>query len=315
MSAPALMLLAWAIEAAFGWPNWLYTRIAHPVVWLGGLISWFDRQLNQTEWSHAIRYGAGMITSLVTIGVFTGAIWLLAYALPSSLWGLALEALIASSLIASRSLYAHVASVARPLCNDDLAGARQALSQIVGRDPNQLDKAGIARAGLESLAENASDGIVAPIFWGAIFGLPGLAAYKAINTLDSMIGHRNERYGTFGGFAARLDDLANWVPARLTGGLIVLASLKTGALKTMLQDAYEHRSPNAGWPEAAMAGALGIRLSGPRTYGAQTSQDPWLNADARDPEGEDMQRGLTLYQRAMLLGALILLGLAIGLAR
>ncbi|MEM8920491.1 MAG: adenosylcobinamide-phosphate synthase CbiB, partial [Pseudomonadota bacterium] len=226
-------------------------------------------------------------------------------------WGVALEALIAASLVASRSLYTHVAAVAAPMAKNDLARARRAVARIVGRDPDQLDEAGVARAGLESLAENASDGVIAPLFWGALFGLPGLAAYKAINTLDSMIGHKNDRFAAFGGFAARLDDFANWIPARLTGSLIAAASLTRSSFNVMLRDARHHRSPNAGWPEAAMAGGLGVRLSGPRRYSDHISEEPWLNKDARDPDAADITAGLAIYRRAMILAACILAFIAV----
>ncbi|MEM8634986.1 MAG: adenosylcobinamide-phosphate synthase CbiB [Pseudomonadota bacterium] len=312
MSAATLMLLAWAIEAAFGWPEWLYKRIRHPVVWIGALISSCDATLNRTRWSHYVRYLAGVITTLLVIIIVTGIAVFISARLPANWWGMAIEASIASSLIASRSLYTHVAAVARPLASGDIDSARKAVSMIVGRDPNQLDEAGIARASLESLAENASDGVVASLFWGAIFGLPGLAAYKAINTLDSMIGHRNNQYAAFGGFAARLDDVANIIPARLTGLLIAVAGLNYASFKIMLRDARHHRSPNAGWPEAAMAGALTVRLSGPRSYGDAVTEQPWLNRDAPDPRVKDMRRGLTLYIRAMFLGAGLLSFIAWG---
>lgn len=314
MSAAALMLLAWAIETVFGWPNWLYKRIRHPVVWFGALVSASERALNRTAWPHHTRCIAGAFTTLVAVGVATAIAIGIANLFPNTWWGIAIEAIIASSLIASRSLHAHVESVVSPLVAGDVEEARQAVSMIVGRDPNHLDEAGIARAGLESLAENASDGVIAPLFWGAIFGLPGLAAYKAINTLDSMIGHRTDRYAAFGGFAARLDDVANLVPARLTGVLMAVASLRSSAVKTMFRDAGRHRSPNAGWPEAAMAGGLSVRLSGPRSYGDQTSHQPWLNKGARDPDAADMAAGLMLYRRAMGLAALALALIALGLA-
>lgn len=301
MSVPALMLIAWLIELGFGWPNWLYQRVKHPVVWFGALVSLFDRALNRPIWSHHIRYFTGMLSSLGLVVVMTGLAVLLTAYLPNTWWGVAIEAIIASSLLASRSLYAHVQAVATPLFQADLEGARRAVSQIVGRDPQSLDHAGIARAGIESLAENASDGVIAPLFWGALFGLPGLVAYKAINTLDSMIGHRDPPYTAYGGFAARLDDVANLVPARLTGLLFATASLKASAFSVMFKDAPQHRSPNAGWPEAAMAGALGVRLSGPRIYGDYTSDEPWLNGRANDPSVADMKASLSLYIRAMML--------------
>ncbi|MEM8617909.1 MAG: adenosylcobinamide-phosphate synthase CbiB, partial [Pseudomonadota bacterium] len=214
MTAPALMLLAWTFELIFGWPDWLYKRIRHPVVWFGAIVAALESFLNKDSWSHRMRYATGAIAASLCISIAAITGWGISALLPSTLWGVAVEGLIASSLIASRSLYAHVAAVMTPLQAGDVKSARQAVSMIVGRDPSNLDEAGIVRAGLESLAENTSDGVIAPLFWGALFGLPGLAAYKAINTLDSMIGHQNERYGAFGGFAARLDDIANLIPAR-----------------------------------------------------------------------------------------------------
>jgi len=312
MSAAALMLLAWAIELVLGWPDWLFKRIRHPVVWFGGLVAGFEHFLNRESWVHPIRYLAGLVTTLVLTSIATGIALAITALIPQTGWGVFFEVLIASSLIASRSLHAHVTAVGHPLMAGDIKNARRAVSMIVGRDPKQLDEAGIARASLESLAENASDGVIAPLFWGVIFGLPGLAAYKAINTLDSMIGHRSDQYAAFGGFAARLDDIANLVPARLTGFLIAIASLKSSSLSIMMQDARHHRSPNAGWPEAAMAGGLGVRLSGPRLYGDHVNEEPWLNEEAEDPQAAHVSKGLALYRRAMSIAALVLTIIALG---
>lgn len=273
-----------------------------------------ERAFNQTSWPHSGRYLAGMVSTLLAVALAVAIGVAISWRLPMTWWGIGLELLICSSLLASRSLHAHVAAIARPLASGDTEAAREAVAMIVGRDPHQLDEAGIARAGLESLAENASDGVIAPLFWGAIFGLPGLAGYKAINTLDSMIGHRNETYAAFGGFAARLDDIANLVPARITGMLFALVSFKSVAFKIMLRDARQHRSPNAGWPEAAMAGGLGVRLSGPRRYQDRVSDEPWLNPDARDPNAADMFTGLQTYWFALGLAAVLLIAIAIGLA-
>ncbi|MEP1143244.1 MAG: adenosylcobinamide-phosphate synthase CbiB [Henriciella sp.] len=314
MSAAALILLAWCIEVLLGWPDGLFKRIRHPVVWIGVLIANLDRILNRPEWSHQMRYVSGICASIFSIGLVTSVAFAVAVFLPNRWWGVAIEAVIASSLLASRSLYAHVAAISTPLSVGDLQAARQAVSMIVSRDPNKLAEAGIGRAGLESLAENASDGVIAPLFWGALLGLPGLAAYKTINTLDSMIGYRNNQYQAFGGFAARLDDLVNLVPARLTGLLITMGSLKSAALRTMLRDASKHRSPNAGWPEAAMAGGLGVRLSGPRSYDDRVREEPWLNTGAPDPTPEDMVLGLALYRRALVLAGVALAVIALGWA-
>jgi adenosylcobinamide-phosphate synthase len=222
--------------------------------------------------------------------------------------------ILAWPLVAFRSLYDHVAAVRDPLRAGDIEAARKAVSMIVGRDPAMLDEAGIARAAIESLAENASDGVVAPVFWGALFGLPGIIAYKAVNTLDSMIGHRTPRHEAFGWAAARIDDIANFVPARLTGLLfagLAGSERRPEAISRMKKDARNHRSINAGWPEAAMAGALGVRLCGPRSYDGELADEPWLNAGARDPTAGDITRGLELHVAAMFALTLLLVVLAI----
>ena len=315
VSAAMLMLGAFLVEAVCGWPDWLYRRIRHPVVWIGSLIAALEATLNLDRFSPATCRVLGMLTTLVVVAAATLAACLLVILLPETLVGFAVEVAAASSLLASRSLYCHVLRVTRHLERDDLTGAQQAIGHIVSRDPAELDTAGVTRANLESLAENASDGVIAPLFWGSLLGLPGLTAYKAINTLDSMLGYRTDRLWAFGGFAARLDDVANLIPARLTGGLIALASLRPAAIRVMLRDARNHRSPNAGWPESAMAGALGIRLGGPRVYAGLEAADPWLNAVAPDPGPGDARRGLHLYVRTMLLAALLLLALAVGRAQ
>ncbi|MEL7449654.1 MAG: adenosylcobinamide-phosphate synthase CbiB [Pseudomonadota bacterium] len=301
------MLLALAIEAAVGWPDSVYRRIRHPVVWIGWLVTWLDNALNREGDSNRRRTLAGALAAITVILVTYAVATAVTLLLPNGATGVAVEALIAASLLASRSLYEHVAAVSKALAADSLAGAREAVAHIVGRDPEELDQAGIARAALESLAENTSDGVYAPLCWGLLLGLPGMAAYKAINTLDSMIGHRNARYEHFGKFAARIDDAANWAPARLTGFLLaVTGSNRDDAGRVMWRDARRHRSVNAGWPEAAMAGALGVRLSGPRRYGKTIADEPWLNEDAPDPDAAAVDAGLALYVRAMLLLALLL---------
>jgi adenosylcobinamide-phosphate synthase len=301
MSGASIMLLALAIDAVVGWPQAIHARIGHPVTWIGALISTLDRNFNRDDASEAARRAAGIGVGMTVIVVVAGVGWACSSVLPDGWPGLILAAILAWPLVAVRSMHDHVDAVARPLLAGDLVAARQAVAMIVGRDPSQLDAAGIARAATESLAENTSDGIVAPLFWGAIFGLPGIAAYKAINTLDSMIGHRSPRHEAFGWAAARIDDVANLIPARLTGLLFTVVSIRPRiALTTMWRDAGQHRSPNAGWPEAAMAGALGIRLSGPRIYAGRLSQEPWLNGEAPDPSAADLKRALALYRRAML---------------
>lgn len=305
-----MMALGLVIDAALGWPDGLYRRIGHPVTWIGRAIVALESRWNRGS-DHARLLGGALCTLVVVVGAAGPAVLLQAY-LPDGAAGIVLGAVLAWPLIAARSLHDHVAAVARPLSAGDLAGARHAVSMIVGRDPARLDAAGVARAAIESLAENTSDGIVAPLFWGALLGLPGIAAYKAINTLDSMIGHRDVRYEHFGKAAARLDDLVNLVPARLTGLAFAMVSIRPRAAFTlMLRDARKHRSPNAGWPEAAMAGALHIRLSGPRAYGETMNDEPWVNEGAPDPGPLEIARGLALYRRAMILCGTGLVGLAL----
>ncbi|WP_448033164.1 adenosylcobinamide-phosphate synthase CbiB [Bradyrhizobium liaoningense] len=302
MGFAGAMAVAMAVDVLLGWPSWLFARIGHPVTWLGWLIAAIDSAWNRASDPPALRRAAGVAGALVVIALSVALGWGLQSLLPSGWIQIMLVGVLAWPLVALRSLHDHVAAVAAPLRDGDVAAARDAVSRIVGRDPAALDEAGIARAAIESLAENASDGIVAPVFWGALFGLPGILGYKAINTLDSMIGHRSERHEAFGWAAARIDDVANFIPARLTGFLFVmLAPRRSEALSCMTRDARRHRSPNAGWPEAAMAGGLGVRLSGPRIYHGSATDEPWLNEGARDPRAADLAEALAVYRRAMLL--------------
>ncbi len=314
MTGAAIMLVGFAIEAVIGWPKALYRAIGHPVTWLGHLIRQLDEWMNLENVDDQPRRIAGAIAALAVVAASAEAAAVVAWLLPEGWSGLLIGGVLAWPFIATRSLDEHVRAVARPLAAGDLSRARRAVGMIVGRDPEALDEAGIARATLESLAENASDGVVAPIFWGAIFGLPGIVGYKAINTLDSMIGHRTPRHEAFGWAAARIDDVANLIPARLTGLLFAATSGRfRHATGLMMRDAKLHRSPNAGWPEAAMAAALSIRLSGPRAYGDRIANEPWVNEAAPDPTAADLLRGIKLYRRAMAVLA-VLLGLLAVLA-
>ncbi|WP_444465002.1 adenosylcobinamide-phosphate synthase CbiB [Rhodobacter capsulatus] len=297
MNFAAMMAVALVIDLALGWPDALYKRIGHPVTWIGALIARLEKGWNFKGPTRRLR---GVLVALAVIGTTVIIALCLQLWLPAGWPGVLIGGLLAWPFVALRSMHDHVAAVAKPLSAGDLPGARQAVSMIVGRDPSQLDQPGVARAALESLAENSSDGIVAPLFWGCVAGLPGIAGYKAINTLDSMIGHRTDRYEAFGWASARIDDLVNLIPARLTGVFFALASsARRRALAVMARDARSHRSPNAGWPEAALAGALNIRLSGPRIYADRVADEPWLNGTAPDPTPEDLARGLALYRRAM----------------
>lgn len=301
-----LMLGAMLVEITFGWPRQVYRFIRHPVVWIGALVSTMEKRLNKTSHSNGARYFSGVVTVFVVVSISTFCAMTVSRYLPDTWIAYVTETIIAASLLATRSLYCHVNDVARQLLVGDLDAARMAVSHIVGRDPTTLDAAAISRASLETLADNASDGVVAPLFWGVIFGLPGIAAYKAVNTLDSMIGHKNSRYQSFGWASARLDDLANLIPARLTAIFIILASGSPRAISVVGTDAPKHRSPNAGWPESALAGSLCIRLSGPRSYGGTRSSEAWINEACPDPDANDVRSGLRLYLVAMALVAVVL---------
>jgi len=295
------MAVAMIIDALLGWPNSLFVRIGHPVTWMGRLIEVLDAGWNRMADASLKRRASGVAAALIVIVLAGGTGWLLQNSIPSSGWrGTLIAGILAWPFVALRSLYEHVAAVARALQSGDIVAARSAVSRIVGRDPTKLDEAAIARAAIESLAENTSDGVVAPAIWGALLGLPGIMGYKAINTLDSMIGHRTERHETFGWAAARIDDAANFVPARITGLLFaVLGQQPKSAFACMLSDAPKHRSINAGWPEAAMAGALSVRLCGPRFYHGELADETWLNGSVRDPNAGDVAFALRLYARAM----------------
>jgi len=292
--------------------------VGHPVAWMGRLLHVFDRGLNDPRRSEARRRVAGgfailAIISITAIASYLLQAWLLA--LPFGIFGVAI---LASTLIAQRSLYRHVARVAAALETSGIDQAREAVSHIVGRDPDALDGAGIARAAIESLAESFSDGVVAPVFWLAVAGFPGIAVYKTINTADSMIGHRTHRYRAFGCAAARLDDLVNLPASRLSALLIVAAAVSsrassTAAWRAVVRDAASHRSPNAGYPEAAMAGALGLALAGPRVYGGALVEDAFMGNGRREATAADIRAALSLYIRAdailiALVGLLALLG-------
>ena len=304
-----IVIAALAFDALIGDPDWLWRRPGHPVAWIGALIGVLDRGLNREDRSQQQRKTAGIAGTAVMV-VLSAAVGVLVQTTVQQLpMGNLAVALIASIFIAQRSLYQHVARVRSAFAEGGLAGARKAVARIVGRDPEQLDEAGICRAAIESCAENFSDGVVAPVFWLALLGLPGLIAYKTINTADSMIGHRTERYVSFGWAAARLDDLVNLVPARLSAVLLASAApIAGGAISTSLRvvrrDASKHRSPNAGWPESAMAGALGVALAGPRRYATHMVEDPFLNAEATSQVvPDDIGRALDLYAAACVIEA------------
>ena len=290
------------IELCAGYPQALLRAIGHPVTWIGRLITALDRLLNRnTADAHRRRY-AGILAILLLVAIVGSITFVVERELLRLPFGLITVAVIASTLIAQRSLHRHVADVATALEQGGVIAGRAAVAKIVGRDTDALDTAGVARAAIESLAENFSDAVVAPVFWMAIAGLPGAALYKAINTADSMVGHRTPRHEAFGWAAARLDDLVNLPASRLSALLLVAAAAlnKTAvaAWRAVLRDAPRHRSPNAGYPEAAMAGALGLSLAGPRVYGGVTIDDATMGDGRRDATATDIRRALTLYRYA-----------------
>ena len=309
----AIVLSALFLDMAFGDPRRLYDMVPHPVVIVGKMISFLDTYLNRVYFFNWARFALGAVASLLTIFLFTIFAFLLVGELDGTAYGFLVEVILGSTLIAFRGLYDAVRDVRDGLQNS-LKEGRIAVNMIVGRDPNSLNESGVIRAAVESLAENFSDGTVAPVFWFAVFGLPGLMAYKVINTLDSMIGHHNDRFEYFGKFAARLDDVANFIPARLTGLLICTATFfmpdanTKAAFKCLFSDAQGHKSVNAGWQEAAFAGALNFSLAGPRQYGGVMTDDVWMNAAGRkDLTPEDLNKALKLYGLSGILLAGILM--------
>ena len=311
------LVLALLLDALIGDPDWVWRRVPHPVVVLGWVVDRLDRLLNRENWSKAQRRVTGVI-AIALVVVAAGALgWLIEWLLHFTAFGWLLEGLLASVFLAQRSLYQHVARVQAAFATGGLSAARVAVSAIVGRDPDALDQAGVCRAAIETTAENFSDGVVAPAFWFALLGLPGLIAYKAINTADSMIGHLDERFRAFGWAAARLDDLVNLAPARLAGLLLAIASsVASGSiahsLRVVWTDARNHRSPNAGWPESAMAAALGLALVGPRVYADEIVDGPFLNAAGRrDASPDDIGRALILFVAACGLEVAIYAALAL----
>ncbi|HFQ15957.1 MAG TPA: cobalamin biosynthesis protein [Rhodobacteraceae bacterium] len=278
MNHALVLFLAMLLDAWVGEPRWLWSRVAHPAVLMGRAIEALERRLNHGP--HRFRAGLVSLAILVAAAALTG--WLVPRLPLGALW----ETLLVAILLAQKSLVDHVGAVARALGLSP-GDARMVVARIVGRDTRDLDPPAIARAAIESAAENLSDAVVAPVFWFLLAGLPGLLVYKVTNTADSMIGYRSERFEAFGKAAARLDDLLNWLPARLTALLIALVSWRPGMLAVIRRDAPLHRSPNAGWPEAAMAVALGVALSGPRAYAGQRQAFPWVNQAGRQDTGAD----------------------------
>lgn len=307
MSHLLILLAAIGLDRIVGDPPWLWQRVPHPVVIFGKGIDLFEKRLNTGAFTPEGRRLNGVFTivALLALTILVGMLLSMIFHHLGFL-GLLLEIIVVAVFLAQKSLGDHVQAVADGLLRNGLEGGRQAVSMIVGRDPKTLDEAGVSRAAIESLSENFADGVVAPVFWYLIAGLPGILAYKMLNTADSMIGHKNERFLQFGWASARLDDLANWPAARLSAGFIaVAASLRLGAgagrrsLSAALRDSGLHRSPNSGWPEAAMAGALDLQLAGPRVYGGIRVSEPMMHAAGRADAGpQDILSGIRVFYTA-----------------
>ena len=310
-------VLALAVEAVIGWPDALHRRIGHPVGAFAAIIAWCEKTWNRPESAEGWRRLAGILCVLLLLILAVGGGLLLEQGLRlvAGRWAWIGITLMAVPGMAAGSLYRHVRAVALPLHDRRIEDARAAVGMIVGRDTARLDEAGVARAAIESAAENFSDGFVAPLFWFALLGLPGIVGYKIINTADSMVGHRTARYAAFGWASARLDDLVNLLPARLAGAAIAGAAFLLRhdgrqALRAMARDAGHHRSPNAGWPEAAMAGALGLALAGPRRYGAEIVEDGWMNDGGRAAAtASDIRAAVRLMRGAAVVTVLLAAGL------
>lgn len=307
---PLVAVAALLLESAIGWPAWLYQRVGHPVGLFASMLNALEASWNRPQLANRARRLLGVLAVVLVLGVVGGGAWLIQTGLVSVLgpWGWLIVAVLAWPGLAARSLYDHVAPVAAALAAGDLIGARRAVGMIVGRDPETLDASGVARAAVESLAESFCDGVTAPLFWLVVGGLPGLWAYKALNTADSLIGHKEPRWRQFGWAAARADDVANFLPARLAGVLLCLAAGR--GWRIMWRDCRQHASPNAGWPEAAMAGALDLKLGGPVVYDGVRHPKPWIGSGRADLNSADILAALGLYRRACVLLLVVIGGLA-----
>lgn len=310
--------LSLAVERWLGYPAPLLRLIGHPVMWFGRLITLLESASFRGTRTAEQKRLAGIVSVVLLVAAAVLPCLLVQSILRSFPGGWLVEMLLATSFLAQKELGRAVAAVATGL-RQSLAAGREAVSHVVGRDPQVLDEAGVAGAAIETLAESTSDGVVAPWFWLVLFGLPGIAAYKAINTADSMIGHRNERYRDYGWAAARLDDLVNLVPARLTALMVVVACFFVpnaspgNAWKAAWRDAGKHKSPNAGWPEAAFAGALGISLGGPRAYDGEVVDLPVMGDGTRALASAHIEWALVLYRATLnvLLSSSAVLALAL----
>ena len=302
-----VLLLALLIDRLIGDPDWIWRKVPHPVAAFGAGIKWLEIRFNRKSMSFRRRKWFGIIAILILLlASFVVGFFIHKLLLGLGGAGVIIEALVASILLAQKSLVDHVCKVEKAFKQSSLVEARGAVSLIVGRETENLDESAICRAAIESLAENSSDGVVAPVFWFLILGLPGLFCYKLVNTADSMIGYKNERFKNFGWASARLDDVVNFIPARLTAFIVILTSglfinwkAAAKALEVVRKDARHHHSPNAGFPECAFAGALDVKLLGPRIYSGKAVDEPFQNESGKMAGPADIYRAIRLFKRSM----------------
>ena len=302
-----ILLLALLIDRLIGDPDWIWRKVPHPVAAFGAGIKWFETRFNRKSMSFRRRKWFGIIAILILLlASFVVGFFIHKLLLGLGGAGVIIEALVASILLAQKSLVDHVGKVEKAFKQGSLVEARGAVSLIVGRETKNLDESAVCRAAIESLAENSSDGVVAPVFWYLILGLPGLFCYKLVNTADSMIGYKNERFKDFGWASARLDDVVNFIPARLTAFIVILTSglfinrkAAEKAIEVVRKDARHHHSPNAGFPECAFAGALDVKLLGPRIYSGKAVDEPFQNESGKMAGPDDIYRAIRLFNRSM----------------
>ncbi|MSO85787.1 MAG: cobalamin biosynthesis protein [Rhodospirillales bacterium] len=314
-----LILLSMALlaDAIFVAPGFLFRLVRHPLAVVADAVAWLERKLNREQRSEGTRAWRGLLALVVVAGGATLAGLAVAWLSRNHPFGWIVEFPMVIMLLSQRSLHDRVRAVANAL-DESLEAGRRAIANLAGRDPEQLDRPGVARAALESLAEDFGAGAVAPVFWYVLFGLPGLLAYKAVNTMNAMVGHATPSHRAYGRWTARADTALNFFPARFAGLFLVLAAPVAGrahakfwpALAIMLRDSSKHRSANAGWPVAALAGALGLALAGPRRYREVVADDPWIGNGTAEASAADIRRALRLYVAACALNAAAVVALA-----
>lgn len=308
MNIAVIIFLSVCLDIILGWPKIFLRNIGHPVIWIGKLITTFDTFLNQERFSSFLRSFFGILTLFILISFTVTLSILIEKIIFKYNYGSIFLVILIWPLLAINSMYFHVKDVANKLMINDLEGARYATSKIVSRETKSLNEYELTRASLESLSENTSDGVTAPIFWGLLLGLPGIVGYKVINTLDSMIGYKNKKYNDFGWASAKIDDIVNYLPARITALIFLLFSNNIiHNFKNILEDASKHKSPNAGWPEAAFAYTLNVKLSGPRKYGKILFKEEWINLKGVEPTQYHLEQGLILFKKSIIIMIIFLI--------